>query len=91
MGMTGALKVDPKFDYYEMIERRLDCENMFMCNNKKCIDQAKVCDGKNDCNDRTDENICTVENLGYEIRLAGSNETNEGRVEVKSRKSPFQT
>ncbi|XP_076238933.1 uncharacterized protein LOC143182076 [Calliopsis andreniformis] len=83
VGMTGSLKPNRDFDYYEMKERSVNCENMFLCGNRKCINQTKVCDGKNDCNDRSDESICTVENLDYAIRLAGSDNAHEGRVEVK--------
>ncbi|XP_026825303.1 uncharacterized protein LOC105281160 isoform X1 [Ooceraea biroi] len=83
IGLTGALKPDKQFDYYEMRERSVDCDNMYICSNHKCINQTQVCDGKNDCNDRSDESICTIENLDYDIRLAGANNTNEGRIEVK--------
>ncbi|KAI4492325.1 hypothetical protein M0802_009835 [Mischocyttarus mexicanus] len=83
IGLTGALKPIKDFDYYEMKERSIKCDKMFLCNNKKCINNTLVCNGKNDCNDRTDENVCTVENLDYAIRLAGSDDMNEGRVEVK--------
>lgn len=85
MGLTGALKPTKEFDYYEMKERSIKCDNMFICGNRKCINQTLVCNGKNDCNDRTDENICTVENLDYAIRLAGSDNFDEGRIEVKSK------
>ncbi|XP_043505908.1 uncharacterized protein LOC122526519 isoform X4 [Polistes fuscatus] len=83
IGLTGALKPIKDFDYYEMKERSIKCEDMFVCENRKCINHTLVCNGKNDCNDRTDENICTVENLDYAIRLAGSDNLDEGRVEVK--------
>ncbi|XP_014601015.1 PREDICTED: uncharacterized protein LOC106785245 isoform X2 [Polistes canadensis] len=83
IGLTGALKSIKDFDYYEMKERSIKCEDMFVCENRKCINHTLVCNGKNDCNDRTDENICTVENLDYAIRLAGSDNLDEGRVEVK--------
>nr|XP_031846097.1 uncharacterized protein LOC116432824 isoform X1 [Nomia melanderi] len=83
VGMTGSLKPNREFDYYEMKERSLNCDGMFVCDNKKCINQTKVCNGKNDCHDRSDESICTLENLDYAIRLAGSNNSYEGRIEVK--------
>ncbi|XP_011881077.1 PREDICTED: uncharacterized protein LOC105569323 isoform X2 [Vollenhovia emeryi] len=83
IGLTGALKPDKEFDYYEMKERSVNCDGMYICNNHKCINQTKVCDGKNDCNDRSDESICTAENFGYDIRLAGANNSYEGRIEVK--------
>ncbi|XP_076629427.1 uncharacterized protein LOC143345828 isoform X2 [Colletes latitarsis] len=83
VGLTGSLKPNREFDYYEMKERSINCEGKFVCNNGKCINQTQVCNGKNDCNDRSDESICTVENLDYEIRLAGSENKHEGRVEVK--------
>ncbi|XP_011630840.1 uncharacterized protein LOC105422952 isoform X2 [Pogonomyrmex barbatus] len=83
IGLTGALKPDKEFDYYEMRERSVNCDGMYICNNHKCINQTKVCDGKNDCNDRSDESICTAENFDYSIRLAGANNSYEGRVEVK--------
>ncbi|XP_012286653.1 uncharacterized protein LOC105703113 isoform X2 [Orussus abietinus] len=83
VGLTGALIPDSEYDYFEMISRTLNCDDMFTCDNKKCINRTMVCDGKNDCNDRSDENICSVDELDYAVRLAGSNNTNEGRVEVK--------
>ncbi|XP_039312478.1 uncharacterized protein LOC105203625 isoform X3 [Solenopsis invicta] len=83
IGLTGALKSDTEFDYYELRERSVNCDGMYICNNRKCINQTQVCDGKNDCNDRSDESICTAENFDYGIRLAGANNSFEGRIEVK--------
>ncbi|CAL7933954.1 unnamed protein product [Xylocopa violacea] len=83
LGMTGSLKPNKQYDYYEMKERSIDCDGMFVCENKKCVNQSQVCNGKNDCNDRSDEKMCTAENLDYDIRLAGSDNKHEGRIEVK--------
>ncbi|XP_063985117.1 uncharacterized protein LOC135166617 isoform X2 [Diachasmimorpha longicaudata] len=83
VGSTGGLVPDEDFDFYEMNDRKMDCSEMFVCKNKKCINQAEVCDGKNDCNDRSDESVCKLENLDYGIRLRGSEAPHEGRVEVK--------
>lgn len=83
VGLTGALKPSKEYDYYEMREKSLNCNGMFICGNKKCINKTLVCNGRNDCNDRSDENICTVESLDYDIRLAGSENIEEGRIEVK--------
>ncbi|XP_048513315.1 uncharacterized protein LOC105690556 isoform X5 [Athalia rosae] len=83
IGLSGALQLSEDYDYYEMNERSLDCTDMFICDNQKCINQSLVCDGKNNCGDRTDESTCSLENLGYEIRLSGSTAEEEGRVEVK--------
>lgn len=80
---TGALKAEAGYTYFEMTSRAIDCNRKFICDNKKCINQTEVCDGKNNCGDRSDENICTAENLDYGIRLGGSDNNYEGRVEVK--------
>ena len=85
VGMTGSLQPNKEYNYYEMKDRSIDCNGMFVCENRKCINKTQVCNGKNDCNDRSDESICTVENLDYQIRLAGSENDYEGRVEVKSK------
>ncbi|XP_074104804.1 uncharacterized protein LOC141531154 isoform X2 [Cotesia typhae] len=83
VGSTGALEAVSGFDYYEMIDLSVDCTGMFVCNNKKCINQTQVCDGKNDCKDRSDENSCDPAKLDYGIRLSGSENEYEGRIEVK--------
>ncbi|XP_034934293.1 neurotrypsin-like [Chelonus insularis] len=83
VGTSGALEPAVDFDYYELIDLSMNCDGMFVCGNNKCINQSQVCDGKNDCGDRSDEDICNPEKLNYAIRLSGSENDFEGRVEVK--------
>ncbi|XP_054258708.1 uncharacterized protein LOC128983440 [Macrosteles quadrilineatus] len=82
--MTGKLSTNqPDWEYYERISESINCTNMFQCANGKCIPKQSTCNGKNDCGDRSDERNCSAANLGYEIRLGGSNKKNEGRIEIK--------
>ncbi|KAJ8674874.1 hypothetical protein QAD02_010660 [Eretmocerus hayati] len=83
IGLTGALVESDGHDYYELRDLSIDCDGKFVCANQKCINQTRVCDGKNDCLDRSDEKVCSAANLDYGIRLAGTNSTREGRVEVR--------
>ncbi|XP_050429551.1 uncharacterized protein LOC126838845 isoform X3 [Adelges cooleyi] len=80
---TLSLEPHKDWDYYEA--NNPECLGKFVCDNGNCIDKQKECDGHNDCGDRSDERNCTSAKkmMGYEIRLAGGNSTNEGRVEVK--------
>ncbi|XP_025406310.1 uncharacterized protein LOC112680434 isoform X2 [Sipha flava] len=78
---STILEPNKDWNYYEMDSAL--CLGKFICDNGNCIDKLKECDGHNDCGDRSDETKCTEAMMGYEIRLAGGNSTNEGRVEVK--------
>lgn len=79
----------PGWVYYERKVYAIDCSsNHFECSNGKCLNQTSVCNGKDDCGDRSDEVVCQSQ-LDFQIRLVGSNKTNEGRVEVKGRDSCF--
>ncbi|XP_057664707.1 uncharacterized protein LOC130899046 [Diorhabda carinulata] len=85
IGMSGALQAHHSSDYYELSAGSIDCSDTtkyFECNNKKCLVKDHLCDGYTDCEDREDEKYCGADKFGYTIRLAGSGEKNEGRVEV---------
>lgn len=82
-GLSGDMVSSPGWTYYERKVYAVDCSGeKFECPNGKCINQTSVCDGRNDCGDRSDEIVCQSE-VDFQIRLVGSNKTNEGRVEVK--------
>ena len=87
-GMSGDMNSEPGWAYYERKIYTVQCndENFFECPNGKCINQTSVCGGRNDCGDRSDEIVCQAQ-LDFQIRLAGTNKTNEGRVEVKGTRS----
>lgn len=70
------------YDYFERKSDSIDCKGMLVCGDHKCIEQNKICDGINDCIDRKDEKYCSAKSIGYQIRLAGSKHSHEGRIEV---------
>jgi len=83
IGLSGNLVPEEGWNYYEVKSLSVKCDNNFQCDNGKCINTSLVCNGKNNCGDRSDEKNCSASYLDYSIRLAGSNVSNVGRVEVK--------
>jgi len=81
-GLSGGVVASRGSTYYERKEYAVNCTGRYECANGKCINETVVCDGRNDCGDRSDEVVCQAQ-LDFQIRLAGSNVTNEGRIEVK--------
>ena len=81
-GLSGDVVMARSYSYYERKEYTVNCTSRYECANGKCINETAVCDGRNDCGDRSDEVVCQSQ-LDFQIRLAGSNLTNEGRIEVK--------
>ncbi|XP_045465990.1 uncharacterized protein LOC123674890 [Harmonia axyridis] len=83
-GLTGRLMAYPPNDYYELKSSKIDCSNMFRCNNGKCIRKNQICDGQDDCSDRKDEIHCPADKIGYSIRLNGGKNPWEGRIEISA-------
>ncbi|XP_067647442.1 uncharacterized protein teq isoform X2 [Eurosta solidaginis] len=72
---TTPFSVRPEID----LRSGFDCQ--FDCGNGKCVKSFEVCNGINNCGNRKDEEDC--KHLGYEVRLAGGESPNMGRIEVK--------
>ncbi|KAK8742144.1 hypothetical protein OTU49_002140, partial [Cherax quadricarinatus] len=82
VGLSGGLVPAEDWEYYELKNLTVDCTNMFVCNDNKCIDMTLQCDGRRDCEEGEDEEQCAKQ-LNFEVRLVNGSGPHEGRVEVK--------
>lgn len=82
MGLSGGLFFLPNYDYYEYTLFTIHCSGKYECGNKKCIELKQLCDGVDNCGDRMDEKNCKAEDVGYSVKLVGSENVNEGVVVV---------
>ena len=82
--MSGSLAEIRGWSYFD--RKTVNCSNgqSFKCPNGECISLMKICDKHNDCGDEfsSDEEDCESK-LDFQIRLTGSENDYEGRVEVK--------
>ena len=86
-GLSGGLAKLSDWVYYERTSYAVNCtidDQNFECPSGKCISLMKVCDKHDDCGDLSDEIDCESK-LHFQIRLAGSENNYEGRIEVKGK------
>ncbi|KAG7177113.1 Neurotrypsin-like 1, partial [Homarus americanus] len=83
VGLSGGLVSSGGWEYHEMRKLVVNCSNMFVCGDGKCIDAAQNCDGRRDCKKGEDEMDCE-DKVNFEVRLANGSDVHEGRVEVKA-------
>ena len=83
--VSGSLASIPGWSYFD--RNTVNCSKdgpYFKCPNETCISLMKICDNHNDCDDHSDERDCESK-LDFQIRLAGSENKYEGRIEVKGK------
>ncbi|KAK8742142.1 hypothetical protein OTU49_002138, partial [Cherax quadricarinatus] len=81
VGLSGGLVPAEDWEYYELKNLTVDCTNMLVCNDNKCIDMTLVCDGRRDCKEGEDEKCASQ--LNFDVRLVNGSGPHEGRVEVR--------
>lgn len=58
------------------------CDGYLIRNNSNSVVRFDIFFSYDDCGDRADEKGCRASDFGYNVKLAGSAQPHEGRVEV---------
>ncbi|XP_044739287.1 uncharacterized protein LOC123300724 isoform X2 [Chrysoperla carnea] len=84
VGQTGDMQDSYQYDFYEMKKFSVNCDMKYTCDNFKCIELHEACNGVDNCGDNSDEKYCDKHASEFGVRLVGSKNMNEGRLEVKA-------
>ncbi|KAK7066080.1 Scavenger receptor Cys-rich, partial [Halocaridina rubra] len=83
VGRAGGLVAEQGWEYYEKKSANVNCSQLYVCDDGKCLERNQVCNGRRDCKNGEDEEQCDGR-INFEIRLVNGSSEYEGRVEVQA-------